>query len=271
MTVNRANISLTDITRVSDYEPGMEAGIVGVLQDCFEGDWGSVDLWRWKHTHRLGFDPRQIKIFFDDSRPVACFHSAIFAIQLARGLDLPCSLEGDYAVLPQFRGYGLLERAYDQMGDCLAAGGAVLRIGFTSGELQRRVYHKKFGHTFVPTTTAQYRRILSTTLLCEKLQGSADQLRTRAFMQRILRRGELHIELRVTGFEPCHLTLASNAATCTTTSAGLPDLRIAIPYNLLTCTRNGVAAACQAYLSALLCGQVRVSRLFRFIRRLMAF
>jgi len=271
MTVNRTNISLTDITRVGDYEPGMEAAIVGILQDCFEGNWGSVDFWRWKHANRLGFDPRQIRIFFDAARPVACFHSGIFAIQLAHGLDLPCSLEGDYAVLPEFRGYGLLERAYDQMGESLAAGGVVLRIGFTSGELQRRVYHKKFGHTFVPATTAQYRRILSTTLLCEKLQGYGDRLRTRTFMQRILRHGELHLELRVTGFEPCHLTLANDAALCTTKSTGLPDLRISIPYNLLTCTRNGVAAACQAYLRALLCGRVRVSRLFRFMRRLMAF
>ncbi len=259
------------VIKSCDYAPGLEASIVEVLQACFSSNWGTVDYWLWKHAHRPGFDRRQIRIFLEDGRPAACFHSGIFPIRLAPGLDVPCSLEGDYAVLPQLRGCGLLERAYDEMGERLAADGVVLRIGFTSAQLQQHVYQKKFGHTFVPTITGQYRKVLSTRLLCEKLQRYGEKLQGSGFFRRVVRRGELRIELRVTGFEPCCLTLTSQGASCTTElGQQAPDLRVAIPYQLLALRRNGMAAACRSTLGCLLRGQIRISRLLRFTQRMLA-
>jgi hypothetical protein len=58
---------------------------------------------------------------------------------------------------------------------------------------------------------------------------------------------------------------------CTATNTGArQDLRVRVPYRMLICGRNGAAAAFRTCLGALLCGEVRVSRLWRFSRRLLA-
>lgn len=261
---------LADGIDMRDYAPGMEHEIVDVLQTCFDGKWGDLEQWRWKHTQRPGFDARHIKLFLDNGAVAACFHAGVFPLTLAKGLQARCSLEGDYAVLRQLRGRGLSERAFDALNAQFVADGVVLRIGFTDAPKQEKVYKAKFGHTFVPSINVQYQKVMSTRLLCEKIQHFGDALRRHAGMQRLLRYAPLHVEFRIDGFEPCLLALVAETSVCAPANNKLtPDLCVTLPYRLLTCNRNGKLAALRIFLVSVLTARVRVGGVLRFMRRVL--
>src|SRR4051812_39616717 len=92
-----------------DYDDQKTAGVVNVLHQVFGAEWGSIEYWQWKHFKRPGFSNSNVKIVVADGQVVACFHMAIQTLRLAPGIELPCSWEGDFAILKEHRGKGLLE------------------------------------------------------------------------------------------------------------------------------------------------------------------
>jgi hypothetical protein len=142
----------TDETfQLMDYTPNSDQSYLDILQQSFGTEWGDLARWRNKHVQRPHFDPRDAKQFRAAGVPAACFHTALVSLVLEPGVSVPASLEGDYAVVSQFRRKKMVEYAHEAMGRELYDRGAVLRCGFTSGELHARVYSKKFCHVFVPT------------------------------------------------------------------------------------------------------------------------
>jgi hypothetical protein len=255
---------------VNNYSVELEPGIVQMLQTAFGEKWGDHAYWRWKHVARPGFVPADVVVFTDASRLAACFHVAVRTLRLGPGLDILCSIEGDFAIEPQSRGIGLPQRAFLHNARLLADRSVVLRAGFSSQELFNRLYKPKFGHRMMPTVTAHYRKILSDEALRAKLRDLGDRLRLRASWQRFLKRSALTIRIEVAGFQPCTLAIAHDTSSCTDSFAAPADLGVRIPYLLLAAGRMQRHQAAIAVARAVLTGQVRVRGLFRFIGRYVA-
>jgi hypothetical protein len=253
-----------------DYATDLQPHIVKILQASFGAKWGDGAYWRWKHSSRPGFSPADVVVCTAADKPVACFHLAVRSMHLAPGLDICCSVEGDFAIEPDARGSGIPQKAYRYVSPRLVSRSVLVRAGFSSRELYEHVYKPKFGHGMLPTVTAQYRKILSDGALHGKLAAFGAELRTRPGLQRLLESRSLTIRMEIVGFKPCDLVLTPDAARCTASGAGRPDLRIKMPYILLTAARMRRSRAALTILRVMLLGRVRTSGLTRLLLRYLA-
>lgn len=262
--------------QIHHYRAELEPGVLRILHEGFGQKWGDGEYWRWKHASRPGFSPLDVAVMTDEGKPVACLHTTLRSLRLAPGVDVCCSIEGDFAIQPKARGKGLPRRGYCLTARVLAERSVVLRAGFTSPELFNLVYKPSFGHRMMPTVTAQYRKVLSDRLLRDKLRDLGEQLRLRPDAQRFLERGPLTVRLDVAGFQSCDMVIARDGARCTDNLAAHPDLWVRVPYSvlaitrMLAATRVGHRATAYAFARGLLSGQIRVRGLLRVLVRCVA-
>jgi hypothetical protein len=252
---------------IRDYSVELEPDIVAILRTSFGEKWGDGDFWRWKHSGRPGFVPADVAVFTDEGTPVACFHVSVRSLHLLPGLDVPCSIEGDFAVLSELRGAGLPQQAYLYSAPRLADRSVVLRVGFSSPELYNRVYKRKFGHRMIRAVTAQYRKILSDRALRGKLQEFGDKIRSRPSWQQMLKHRAATIRIDVAGFQPCSLVLTRDSSHCTGELPPRPDLSLRMPYSVLAAPRMRPLPAMFAVARAVFSGQVRATGLLRLFVR----
>jgi hypothetical protein len=250
-----------------DYAAELEPHIVNILRASFGAKWGDREFWRWKHATRPGFSPADVVVCTAADQPVACFHLAVRSMRLAPGLEIRCSVEGDFAIQPDARGAGIPQQAYRFVSPRLVSRSVLVRAGFSSRELYERVYKPKFGHAMLPTVTAQYRKILSDRALRAKLQQFGAAFRERSWVQRLLKQHALTVRMEVAGFQPCDLVLSADSVTCTAATAGRPDLKIRMPYVLLTAARMTRLRATLTAVKAVLSGQVRTAGALRVMLR----
>jgi hypothetical protein len=249
-----------------DYTADLEPHILKILHASFGSKWGDAEFWRWKHSTRPGFSPSDVVVCAAADKPIACFHLAVRTMRLAPGLDIRCSVEGDFAIEPDARGTGIPEKAYRYVSPRLVSRAVMVRAGFSSRDLYEHVYKPKFGHRMPPTVTAQYRKILSDRALHGKLQEFGNAVRVHSWGRRFLR-SPLTVSMEVEGFQPCHLVLTESAASCIPASVERPDLRVKMPYVLLTAARMSPFRATLTVLKAVLSGRVRAAGLTRVMFR----
>jgi hypothetical protein len=225
------------------YASGDEAGITRVLHRAHTAGWqGDAGHWMWKHAERPGFKPDEVTVAYVDGQMAACFHTATLPIRLEEGLIVPICIEGDFAVLPEFRGEGLPLPAHDRSSERLLAAGVILRGGFTSLELNERFYHRQFGYIFAPTVSADFKKILGLRPLQEKVAELGPRLLTpRA--RRALAGERLLVDLTIDQFPPCYLEITAEAIALHKGSAPStpPPLRVRVPYRLLVAYRADAA------------------------------
>lgn len=253
-----------------DYTADLQPHIIRILQASFGIKWGDGAYWRWKHSSRPGFSPSDIVVCIAADKPVACFHLAVRTMHLAPGLEIRCSVEGDFAIEPDSRGSGIPQKAYRYVSPGLVSRSVLVRVGFSSRKLYEHVYKPQFGHGMLRTVTAQYRKILSDGALHGKLESFGAALRACTWSQRFLKAHPLTIRMEIAGFKPCDLALTSESASCTASSDDRPDLRIKMPYVLLTAARMTRSCALLTMLRSILSGQVRISGLTRLVFRCLA-
>jgi hypothetical protein len=249
-----------------DYAADLEPHILNILHASFGAKWGDAEYWRWKHATRPGFSPSDVVVCAAADKPIACFHLAVRTMRLAPGLDVCCSIEGDFAIEPEARGTGIPQKAYRYVSPRLVSRAVLVRAGFSSRDLYEHVYKPKFGHRMPPTVTAQYRKILSDRALHAKLQEFGNAFRVRPWGQRLLRL-PLTVRMEVEGFQPCDLVLTETAASCAPAGMDRPDLKVKMPYILLTAARMSPFQAVGAVLKATFSGRVRSAGLTRVMFR----
>lgn len=164
------------------FDPGMQVGIVELLNSCFGDNWCSVESWEWKHSSRPGFEETDVGVFVTDEcgsrAPIACFHMGVVPFQLAPGLKVMTSVEGDFAVAPEFRGQGFPDAAHINFGNILLERGVTLRIGFAIREKYERLYRKRFGHISVPLTSVEYCRRLDSSRFAARIANVRGRIAT---------------------------------------------------------------------------------------------
>src|SRR5581483_10763361 len=132
--------------RMRDYAAELEPHILEILHAGFGPKWGDREFWRWKHSTRPGFLPEDVIVCTTADKPIACFHLAVRNMRLAPGLDIRCSVEGDFAIQPDARGAGIPQKTYRSVSPRLVGRSVLVRSGFSSRELYERVYKPQFGH-----------------------------------------------------------------------------------------------------------------------------
>ncbi len=252
---------------LQNYTSELQPRILSLLRASFGEKWGDDAFWRWKHSARPGFSPCDVAVAVDAEATIACFHLVRRSLRLGPGLEIPSSIEGDFAIAQEARGTGLLQRAYVHVAQGLVSQSVVLRGGFSSPELIERVYKRRFGHRVMPTVTAQYRKILSDRALAAKLEHFGEAARSRPWLQRLLKRQPLTIRMEVGSFQPCDLVLTHDSCTCSMQLAQHPDLSVRIPYVLLAALRTRSLQGMLMSFRAFVSGQVRVAGIARILAR----
>ncbi len=258
--------------KVRYFEPGDEQQIFDVLQACHPDTWGKQDIeqWRWKHIERPGFKPEDIVVVTVDGKVVACFHSAVMPLQLEPGLTVPVSFDGDYGVIPEHRGRDITGQAYAVSDNNLLERAVVLRGGFTSRELNERLYRKRFGYMFVPTSRSAFRKILGLAPLRPKLARLGERLLMRPVLRLVLSKKPLVTNVFVQGLPPAHVVMASDAFHLRDGNAEDPDLAIQLPYNELAAFSEGSRQLLKGFALGVLSGRIRFRGLLRCGPRLMS-
>ncbi len=218
---------------LADYRAGDEEAIAQVLESCQREGWGDATWWRWKHGHRPGFRDDEVLVARADGKAIGCFHGGVLELKLEAGLHVPVSFDGDFAVLPAYRGHDVAVRAHDLTDERLRARHVVFRGGFTSRELNERLYHRRFGYVFVPSVTTQFRRYLGPGPLAPRVKDLGARLLERPALRRALRH-PLVVDLEIESFPPCHVVLAASGFRLERGAAESPNLRVRMPYGLLT-------------------------------------
>ena len=190
-------------------------------------------------------------------------------LRLGSGLDIAASVEGDYAMHPEWRGVGMgRDPASLKEVRLLAERGIVARFAFTSPALFERIYRPKLGYRRIRTVTARYQKLISDTAIRERLQRAGERLRSQGFMHKLVRQCPLSIAIEVSGFRRCVLVMDAQGARCTWEYEVDPDLAVDVPYALIN-TRT-VAAAARVASLALLGGKLRIRYATRFMRRVVS-
>jgi GNAT superfamily N-acetyltransferase len=251
---------------VRTYRKGDEDGIVQVLVRCHPDTWGILrdpaSYWRWKHAERPGFRPEDIVVVEAGGRIVGCFHSAVFPLRVEPGLVMPVSFDGDYAVLPEYRGDGLTARAYELSDPALLRRRVVFRGGFTSHELNQRLY-QHFGYVFVPTVGTYYRKHLRLEGLKERVQRLGGVLLSGPALRRVLDARTVIANVDVSGLPPARVTLGASGFSLEEGFAARADISVRLPYRLLAALGGGVRRAVLPILGSLLGGSLRIRGVWR--------
>ncbi len=257
----------TAAVQAHGYTPGCELELVDVLQRAFGGRWGDRDFWRWKHLHRPGFHPQDVRVYRSGGKVIGCWHMTARLLRLGPGVEIPASLEGDYAMEPKWRGVGMgRDAASLKEVRALAERGIIARFGFTVPALYERLYRPKLGYRRIRAATAGYRKLVSDKAVRERLQHLAEQLRARTILGRLARQDPLLIGIEVSGFRACALIVDAVGSRCVVSADRPVDLALRLPYALATASTPSSAA--RAAIGALLTGRLRARHLGRFIRHI---
>ena len=226
--------------QASYYTVEAESAVLRLLHSAFGEAWGDSAFWRWKHRTRPGFSPCDVLIYTSGGTAIGCWHMASYPLHLAPGLELPCSLEGDYALDPEWRGVGIRRSDPATLRElrALAQRGVAARFAFTSQALYERLYQSRLGWHRVPTVTSGYRKFLSDRAIRARLQAAGACLLQNFLVERLVRARRLVIQMEVRGFSPCSLVLESGTSGCREGLLSDPDLMVRIPYATLTISRG---------------------------------
>jgi hypothetical protein len=233
--------------------------------------WGSEALWRWKHSGRPGFEPEDVVTVRIDGEMAACFHVAVMPMQLEDGLVVSMGVGSEYAILPEHRKRGISLKSFDLIARRLLERRVALRGGFTSRELHRRLYQKRFGHIFAPTVTREFRKILGLGPLRRRLEPVADRLRTRPRLGRALARVPWIIGLDIEDLPVCHLEASGDGLRLNAGRSERSDLEVQVPYQVLTRVADGTPVFLKSALSSFLARRLRIGGFWRSIPRLLRF
>lgn len=157
------------------WRPSDTEQIAAVLAACGLKECPGPERWRWKHERHPAFDPANIVVIAEGNRIIGCVHTAILPVRLQGHARVLASFDGEFAVLPEARGKGLIQQGYRVTHAALRERGVALRGGFTSVELHRRFYRTKIGYIRIALGTRAYVRFLRP----EVVQTRVDRLRTR--------------------------------------------------------------------------------------------
>jgi hypothetical protein len=255
---------------VAPYTPALEAGIVRVLNSAFPNGWGTDALWRWKHRDRPGFVDRDVLAARAGDEVVGCFHSGILPLTIDEGLALPVCFDGDLAITREFRGRGIPVDVRDASERRLFEERVPIRGGFTSLELNARLYEPYFDFIFVPTVTTEFRKVLGVGPLQPRVERLGETLLARPRLRGALARRPLVVDLEVDGIGPCHLALTGARFALNRGPAGRPDLAVRLPYAVVASLADGVSALARTLLREAARGRVRVTGLVAAGPRLLA-
>jgi GNAT superfamily N-acetyltransferase len=253
----------TTTSRFRSYQGGDETRIAAILAACLARGWGNESLWRWKHSLRPGFSPDDVTVSVIDGEIVGCFHGAILPVRLEDGLDVPMCVEGDFAVLPEYRKMGIPLEAHDLADKRLLEAGVILRGGFTSQELNERFYHRQFGYIFAPTETVRFVKILGLDPLQEKVRELSERLLKNGILSELFKGIHLIIDVALDQLPPAHLEISEKSLALVPGVAQTPHMQVRISSGLLARARRGPFSLFLAVLRGMPSGSVRVKGLLR--------
>jgi predicted N-acetyltransferase YhbS len=212
---------------------------------------------------RPGFSPDDVTVSVVDGEIVGCFHGAILPVRLEEGLDVPMCVEGDFAVLPEYRKMGLPLEAHDHADKRLLEAGVILRGGFTMPRLNERFYHRQFGYIFAPTETVRFVKILGLDPLRDKVAELSDRLLKSGILSEVFKGIYLIVDVALDQLPPAYLEMSEKSLALVPGVAQTPHMQVRISSGLLASAYRGPFSLFLALLRGMASGSVRVKGLLR--------
>lgn len=247
------------------WRPGDEEAICRVISTCYSEEWepGSVSHWRWKHLRRPGFTAEDVLVALSGKQVVGCFHGWLLPFRLEEDLSVPVSFNGDWALLPEFRGGALTTLAWDRAGKRQREKGALLRVGFATPEVNESVYRRRFGSVFVPASTIRYRKPIGLEPLREKLREFGTRALGRPRISNILGLRPWTVDFNLDRLPPFHVIFDPIGFHLKEGAAAEPDLQVEGPSFLLARVPDGAGRLLAGAFGQLLRGRLRVRGILR--------
>jgi hypothetical protein len=249
-------------------EPGDEAQVLELLRGSLDWDDADVTDWRWKHADRPGFSAEDVVVALDTAGEiVACFHSAIVSLHLGDGLVTRVSLDGDFVVHQDHRGSNIPTPALQLNDERFLREQVTLRGGFTTEELNRRFYNKRYGYVFVPPSSTNFKRPLTV----QALRPAVDKLGVRYLQGRALSArlatSPLRVNCRISGLAVCHVELRTDGFVLYEGPTTTAQLSLTVPYRVIAARAVSLPRYARNTLSDLVLGRIRVAGLWKHRRR----
>jgi hypothetical protein len=182
---------------------------------------------------------------------------------------VPTSVEGEVAVLQEFRGKGLVLWAHVAMGRELYERGVALRMGFATHELHARFYTKRFGNLSIPTLNTRYRKNLrASAKLAHAVCLYADAFSRNLIGRRLVRREPLTVALRVEGYSPVVVRIGQDVAVLLAPRGVQPDVLVSLSNRMASAVKGSWKTRLYRIPRYLFKGDVRVRGMTRTIGRL---
>ena len=164
-----------DATRIAyrTFRPGDAEGVVDVLNAAYRVPWGDMEHWLGKRGGHPDFQPEEIFVAECDGRIVGCLHTDLRPVKLGGGVSVLMSMDGDLAVHPDFRGYGVPEELYRRSSEIYRQRGVVVRGGFANELLWTRFYKPRIGYVCGFDKTRGFAKWLTSSRLSQRLFGAA--------------------------------------------------------------------------------------------------
>jgi hypothetical protein len=246
------------------FEPGDEGHILELLRGSLNWDEADLGDWQWKHLHRPGFSPEDVVVVLDPGGDIiACFHSAILALHLGDGLVTCASVDGDFVVDPRHRGSNIPTPALQLNDARLLRAGVTLRGGFTTEELNRRFYNKRYGYVFVPPSSSNYRRLLTVAALRPAVEKLGARLVRGRAVSALLGATPLQVNLRIATMPPCHVELRADGFDLREGTHPDVPLTLTVPYRLIAARAVTAPRLLRNVATDLALGRIRASGLWR--------
>jgi len=157
------------------WQPSDTEQIAAVLAACGLKECADLERWRWKHERHPRFARDNVLVITVGDQVAGCAHTTPLPMRLQGRAQVLTSFDGEFGVLPEFRGGGVMRQGHAITHEVLRGRGVALRGGFTSIELHRRFYRASFGYTRIALATRSYLRFLRP----DVVQARADRLRAR--------------------------------------------------------------------------------------------
>ena len=251
------------------YAPGDEKKILQLLRESLS--WTDLDTvdWLWKHKRRPGFSREDVVVALTaDDEPIACFHSAVLPLSLGNGLVSRVSLDGDFVVAPAHRGSDISTRALQLSNDRFLREGVVLRGGFTTEELNRRFYRKRYGYAFVPSASTSFKRPLTIEALRPAVSKFGERVLGGKALGTCLRTARFVVDCRIASLPASHVELRADGFFLHEGSDPDAAIRITAPYRLIAARALTFPRLLRNTAVDLLVGRLRIAGLWRSRRLL---
>ena len=203
-----------------------EEAVAELLRRAFGRDKADLKHWKWKFVKRPGFDHEQIMLTYEDGELVGCLHTLPTELSFADWAEVPSSVAGDLAVLPEKRDRGYPRPMFKVLQDNLEQEGRFITYGAAPDRLAIGYYHDKLDMGWSRGLIRGYSKPLGTRALARKVGEFSDLITANPDFKQRLQELDVSIQLNLGVFGICTVVASGGQLSLVDGPVDRPSIRL---------------------------------------------